>query len=65
MDEMRMLKRMPGVPGRDRLRGAMKVVGFTMKLQESRLRWSSHITRKDTDYVGKTVREIERETRSG
>ena len=61
--EMRMLRWMCGVTRRDRIRnelirGTTKVREISDKIQESRLRWYGHIMRRDEQYVGKRVMEM-------
>lgn len=53
-DKMRMLEEMCGVTGRDRarnevIRGTVKVIEFTKKLQEGRSLWCGRIMRKEDE----------------
>ena len=56
--EMRMLRRMYGVTKLDkirneRIRGTTKVGGIPKKVQERRLKWYGHVTRREEHYVGR------------
>ena len=62
--EMRMLRWMCGVTRRDRIRnevirGTTKVREISDKMQESRLRWYGHVMRRDGQYVGRRVMEMD------
>lgn len=62
--EMKMLRWMVGVTRIDRIRneyirGSVKLVEVSKKIQESRLRWYGHLLRRDEDHVGKQVKEME------
>ena len=68
--EMRMLRWMCGVTRRDRIRneiirGTTKVREISDKIQESRLRWYGHIMRRDEQYVGRRVMEMDVQGRRG
>uniref|UniRef100_A0A8D8ZIG3 Endonuclease-reverse transcriptase n=1 Tax=Cacopsylla melanoneura TaxID=428564 RepID=A0A8D8ZIG3_9HEMI len=61
--EMIMPKWMSRVTRRDKIRntmirGTVKVVEISWKVQEKRLQWFGHVERRDNTYVGKVVREI-------
>ena len=43
----------------DRIRGTVKVTEISKKIQERRLQWYGHVMRRDEDYVGKRVMEME------
>ena len=62
--EMRMLRWMCGVTREDKIRnenirGTVKVAEASKKIQEARLRWYGHVMRRDGDYVGRRVMEME------
>ncbi|XP_063590454.1 uncharacterized protein LOC134767383 [Penaeus indicus] len=63
--EMKMLRWMVGVTRRDEIRneyirGTVKVVEVSKKIQESRLRWFGHLRRRvGEDHVGTEVMEME------
>ena len=62
--EMRMLRWMSRVTkmGRirnERIRGTTKVGEISKKVQESRLKWYGHVSRREDEYVGKRVMEME------
>ena len=63
--EMRMLRWMVGITRRDRIRnecirGTVKVIEISKKIQESRLRWYGHLRRRvGEDHVGRKVMEME------
>ena len=62
--EMRMLRWMVGITRRDKIRnelvrGTVKVTEVSRKVQEKRLQWYGHIMRRDGDYVGRRVMEME------
>ena len=68
--EMRMLRWMCGVTRRDkikneRIRGTTKVRELSDKVQEGRLKWYGHVVRRDEQYVGKKVMEMEIQGRRG
>ena len=62
--EMRMLRWMSGVTKLDRIRnerirGTTKVGEISKKVQESRLKWYGHVSRREDEYVGKRVMGME------
>ena len=62
--EMRMLRWMCGVTKKDRIRneyirGTVKVIEVSKKAQEARLRWYGHVMRRDEEYVGRRMMEME------
>ena len=62
--EMKMLRWMCGVTKLDkirneRIRGTVKVTEISKKVQERRLQWYGHVMRRDEDYVGRRVLEME------
>ena len=59
-----MLRWMCGVTREDKIRnenirGTVKVAEASKKIQEARLRWYGHVMRRDGDYVGRRVMEME------
>ena len=61
---MRMLRGMCGVTRadkirNDRIRGTVKVAEASIKAQEKRLHWFGHVKRREEDYVGMRVMEME------
>ena len=62
--EMKMLRFAMGVTRKNKIRneyirGTVKVKRLGMKLREGRLRCYGHVMRRDQDYVGRRVIEIE------
>ena len=62
--EMKMLKFAMGVTRKDKIRneyfrGTIKVEQLGIKMKEARLRWYGHAMRRDQEYVGKRVMEME------
>ena len=62
--EIKMLRFAMGVKKKYRIRnkhikGTFKVERLRMKMREGRLRWYGHVIRRDQDYVGRTVKEME------
>ena len=62
--EMRILRWMSGVTKMDRIRnerirGTTKVGEISKKVQESRLKWYGHVSRREDEYVGKRVLGME------
>ena len=62
--EMKMLRFAMGVPRKDKIgneyiRGTVKVERLGMKMGEGRLRWYGHVMRRDQEYVGRKMMEIE------
>ena len=61
---MRMLRWMVGITRRDKIRnelvrGTTKVAEISRKVQEKRLQWFGHVMRRDEDYVGRRMMEME------
>ena len=62
--EMKMLRFTMGVTRKDKIRNehirsAVKVERLGMKMRESRLRWYGHVMRRDQEYVGRKMMEME------
>ena len=62
--EMRMLRWMCGVTREDRIRneyvrGSVKVVEISKKVQEGRLRWYGHILRREEEHIGRQTMDME------
>ena len=62
--EMKMLRFAMGVTRRDKIRneyirGRVKIERLGMKMREGRLRWYGHVMRKDQEYVGRKMMEME------
>ena len=62
--EMKMLRFAMGVTRKDKIRneyirGAVKVEPLGMKMREGTLRWYGHVMRKDQEYVGRKMMEME------
>ena len=62
--EMKMLRWMCGVTRKDRIRnvyirGTTKVTEVSKKIQEARLRWFGHVRRRDKNYIGRRIMELE------
>ena len=62
--EMKMLRFTMGVRRKDKIRneyirGTVKVERLGMKMREGRLRWYGHVIRRDQEYVGKKMMEME------
>ena len=60
---MRMLRWMCGVTKLDKIineiiRGTTKVEEITKKVQERRLKWYGHVTRREEHYVGRRAMEM-------
>ena len=43
----------------EHIRSTVKVERFGMKMREGRLRWYGHVMRRDQEYVGKKMMEME------
>ena len=43
----------------ERIRGTTKVGEISKKVQESRLKWYGHVSRREDEYVGKRVMRME------
>ena len=61
---MKMLRFSNGVTRKDKIkneyiRGTVKVEPLGMKMEESRLRWYGHVMRRDQEYVGRRMMEME------
>ena len=62
--EMKMLRFAMGVMRKDKIsnvyiRGTVKVERLGMKMREGRLRWYGHVMRRDQEYVGRRMMEME------
>ena len=62
--EIKMLRFAMGVPRKDKIRNEyirskVKVERLEMKMREGRLRWYGHVMRKDQEYVGRSMMEME------
>ena len=62
--EMKMLRFAMGVTGKDKIRneyirGTVKIERLEMKMRESRLRWYGHVMRRDKEYLGRKMIEME------
>ena len=61
--EMKMLKFAMGVTKdkirNEYIRGTVKVEWIGMKMREGRLRWYGHVMRRDKEYVGRKIIEME------
>ena len=62
--EMKMLRFAMGVTRKDKIRNehirsSIKVERLGMKMREGRLRWYGHVLKRDQEYVGRKMMEIE------
>ena len=62
--EMKMLRFAMGVMRKDKIRNeyirsTVKVERLGMKMREGRLRWYGHVMRRDQEYVGRKMMEME------
>ena len=62
--EIKMLRFAMGVTRKDKIRneynrGAVKVERLVMKMREGTLRWYGHVMRRDQEYVGRKMMEME------
>ena len=62
--EMKMLRFAMGVTRKDKIRneyirGTVKVERWGMKMREGRLRWYGNVMRRDQEYVGRKMMEME------
>ena len=62
--EMKMLRFVMGVTRKDKIRNehirsTLKVERLGMKIMEGRLRWYGHVIRRDQEYVGRKMMEME------
>ena len=62
--EMRMLRFVMGVTRKDKIinehiRSTVKVERLGMEIKEGRLRWYGHVMRRDKEYVGRKMIEVE------
>ena len=62
--EMKMLRFAIGVTRKDKIRNeyirsTVKVQRLGMKMREGRVRWYGHVMRKDQEYVGRRMMEME------
>ena len=61
---MKMLRFAMGVTRKDKIRNkhirsTVKVAQLGMKMREGRLRWYGHVMRRDQEYVGRKMMEME------
>ena len=64
VEEMKMLRFVMGVTKKDKIRNeyirsTVKVERLEMKMREGRLRWYGHVMRRDQEYVGRKMIEME------
>ena len=64
VEEMKMLRFTMGVTRKDmirneHIRSTAKVERLGMKIREGRLRWYGHVMRRDQEYVGRKMMEME------
>ena len=62
--EMRMLRWMAGISKKEHIRNEdvrarTKVIAITEKMREQRLKWYGHVEKRDADYVGRRVQDME------
>ena len=62
--QMKMLRFAMGVTRKDKIRneyirGTVKVDRLGIKMREGRLRWYGHVMRRDKEYVGRKMMEME------
>ena len=62
--KMKMLRFAMGVTRKDKIRNeyirdTVKVERLVMKMREGRLRWYRHVIRRDQEYVGRKIMEME------
>ena len=62
--EMKMLRFTMGVTRKDKIRNehirsTVKVERLGMKMREGRLRWYGHVMRRDIEYIGRKMMEME------
>ena len=62
--EVKMLRFAMGVTRKDKIRNecirsTVKVERLGMKMRESRVRWCGHVMRRDHEYVGRKIMEME------
>ena len=62
--EIKMLRFAMGVTRKEKIRnecimGTVKVERLGMKMREGRLRWYGHVMRRDQEYVGRKMMEME------
>ena len=62
--EMKMLRFAMGMTRKDKIKneytmGTVKVERLGMKMREGRLRWYGHVMRRDQEYVGRKMMEME------
>ena len=68
--EVKMLRFAMGVTRKDKIRneyirGTIKVERLGMEIREGRLRWYGHVMRRDQDYVGRKMMEMELQRKRG
>ena len=66
--EMKMLRFAMGVTRKDKIRndyirGTVKVEQLGMKTREGKLRWYGHFMRRDQEYIGRKMMEMELQKR--
>ena len=64
VEEMKTLRFAMGVTRKDKIRNehvrsTVKVERLGMKMREGRLRWYGHVMRRDQEYVGRKMMEME------
>ena len=62
--KMKMLRFAMGVTKKDKIRneyirGTIKVEWLGMKMREGRLRWCGHVMRREQEYVGRKIMEMD------
>ena len=57
--EMKMLRFAMGVTRNEYIRGTVKVEQLIMKMREGRLRWYGHVMKREQEYVGRKMMEME------
>ena len=62
--EMKMLRFAMGVTRKDKIgneyiRSTVKIEWLGMKMREGKLRWYGHVMRRDQEYVGRKMMEVE------
>ena len=58
--EIKMLRFAMGVTRKDKIiRGTVKIEQLGMKRREGRVRWYRHVMKRDQEYVGRKIMEME------